>query len=75
MAFDAGNRGPIMGEPSAGSTGKTAVLTLAGEGSWKLRVTVTPRPRCAISSRACADASMARARFSGVSVRTLGEIS
>ena len=41
VAFDAGNRGPIMGEPSAGSTGKTAVLTLAGEGSWKLRVTVT----------------------------------
>jgi len=41
VAFDAGNRGPIIGEPSAGSTGKTAVLTLAGEGGWKLRVTVT----------------------------------
>src|SRR6266699_2358961 len=41
VAFDAGNRGPIMGEPSAGSTGKTAVLTLAAAGGWKLRVTVT----------------------------------
>src|SRR6266550_7918316 len=41
VAFEAGNRGPIMGEPSAGSTGKTAVLTLAAAGGWKLRVTVT----------------------------------
>ena len=41
MAFEAGNRGPVIGETSAGSTGKTAVLPLAGEGGWKLRVTVT----------------------------------
>jgi len=41
VAFAAGNRGPIIGETSAGSTGKTAVLALAGEGGWKLRVTVT----------------------------------
>ena len=39
VAFEAGNRGPIFGESSAGSTGKTAVLALAG--GWKLRVTVT----------------------------------
>ncbi len=39
VAFLAGNRGPIIGESSAGSTGKTAVLWLAG--GWKLRVTAT----------------------------------
>ena len=39
MAFRGGNRGPIIGEPSAGSTGQTAVLSLAG--GWQLRVTVT----------------------------------
>ena len=39
VAFRGGNRGPIIGEPSAGSTGQTAVLSLAG--GWQLRVTVT----------------------------------
>jgi hypothetical protein len=39
VAFLAGNRGPTIGESSAGSTGKTAVLWLAG--GWKLRVTAT----------------------------------
>ena len=39
VAFRAGNRGPIIGESSAGSTGQTAVLPLAG--GWQLRVTVT----------------------------------
>jgi len=39
VAFQAGGRGPSIGEPSAGSTGKTATLTLAG--AWKLRVTVS----------------------------------
>jgi peptidase S41-like protein len=39
VAFQAGGRGPSIGEPSAGSTGKTATLTLTG--GWKLRVTVS----------------------------------
>jgi C-terminal processing protease CtpA/Prc len=39
VAFRGGNRGPIIGEPSAGSTGQTAVLPLSG--GWQLRVTVT----------------------------------
>lgn len=39
VAFRNGARGPIIGEPSAGSTGQTGVLTLAG--GWQLRVTVT----------------------------------
>jgi C-terminal processing protease CtpA/Prc len=39
VAFAAGNRGPVIGETSAGSTGKTAVLALTG--GWKLRMTVT----------------------------------
>jgi hypothetical protein len=39
VAFQAGGRGPIVGETSAGSTGKTSVLGLAG--GWKLRLTVT----------------------------------
>jgi C-terminal processing protease CtpA/Prc len=39
VAFEAGNRGPIIGEWSAGSTGKTAVLALVD--GWQLRVTVT----------------------------------
>jgi carboxyl-terminal processing protease len=39
VAFQAGGRGPSIGEPSAGSTGKTATLTLAA--GWKLRVTVS----------------------------------
>ncbi|HEV8511117.1 MAG TPA: S41 family peptidase [Gemmatimonadales bacterium] len=39
VAFRGGNRGPIIGEASAGSTGQTAVLPLPG--GWQLRVTVT----------------------------------
>lgn len=39
VAFRGGNRGPIIGESSAGSTGQTAVIPLAG--GWQLRVTVT----------------------------------
>jgi C-terminal processing protease CtpA/Prc len=39
VAFQAGGRGATIGEASAGSTGKTATLTLAG--GWKLRVTVS----------------------------------
>jgi len=39
VAFQAGGRGPIIGEASAGRTGKTAILTLAG--GWKLRMTVS----------------------------------
>ena len=39
VAFLSGSRGAVIGESSAGSTGKTAVLWLAG--GWKLRVTVT----------------------------------
>ncbi len=39
VAFQAGGRGPIIGEASAGRTGKTASLTLAG--GWKLRMTVS----------------------------------
>ncbi|MGH7607016.1 MAG: S41 family peptidase, partial [Gemmatimonadales bacterium] len=39
VAFRNGSRGPIIGEPSAGSTGQTAILPLARD--WRLRVTVT----------------------------------
>jgi carboxyl-terminal processing protease len=39
VAFQAGGRGPIIGEASAGRTGKMAILTLAG--GWKLRMTVS----------------------------------
>jgi carboxyl-terminal processing protease len=39
VAFRAGGRGPIIGEPSAGSTGQTAVLPLAG--GWRVRLTVS----------------------------------
>ena len=39
VAFRGGNRGPLMGEASAGSTGQTAVLPIPG--NWQLRVTVT----------------------------------
>ncbi|MDP3909379.1 MAG: S41 family peptidase [Gemmatimonadales bacterium] len=39
VAFRNGSRGPIVGEPSAGSTGQTLVLPLAA--SWQLRLTVT----------------------------------
>jgi C-terminal processing protease CtpA/Prc len=39
VAFQSGGRGPSVGESSAGSTGKTAALTLAN--GWKLRVTVS----------------------------------
>jgi len=38
-AFRGGNRGPIIGGASAGSTGQTAVLPLPS--GWQLRVTVT----------------------------------
>src|SRR6267142_751978 len=38
-AFQAGGRGASIGESSAGSTGKTATLTLSS--GWKLRVTVS----------------------------------
>jgi carboxyl-terminal processing protease len=39
VSFRAGNRGPIIGEASAGSTGQTAVLPLPS--GWQLRLTVT----------------------------------
>ncbi|HEY3220752.1 MAG TPA: S41 family peptidase [Gemmatimonadales bacterium] len=39
VAFQAGGRGPLIGESSAGSTGETVVLALAA--GWKLRVTVS----------------------------------
>lgn len=39
VAFRAGNRGPIVGEPTAGSAGETAVFELSG--GWKLRLTVS----------------------------------
>src|SRR6267378_581372 len=39
VAFQAGGRGPSIGEVTAGSTGKTATLTLSS--GWKLRVTVS----------------------------------
>jgi hypothetical protein len=39
VAFQAGGRGPSMGETSAGSTGKTATLALPS--GWKLRLTVS----------------------------------
>ena len=39
VAFQAGGRGPIIGEASAGRSGQTAILTLAG--GWKLRMTVS----------------------------------
>ena len=39
VAFRTGNRGVIIGETSAGSTGQTAVVPLPA--NWRLRVTVT----------------------------------
>jgi hypothetical protein len=39
VAFQAGGRGPSMGETSAASTGKTATLALPS--GWKLRLTVS----------------------------------
>lgn len=39
VAFRNSGRGSIIGEPSAGSTGQTAVVKLTGD--WRLRVTVT----------------------------------
>jgi C-terminal processing protease CtpA/Prc len=39
VAFRNSGRGSIIGEPSAGSTGQTAVVKLPGD--WLLRVTVT----------------------------------
>jgi hypothetical protein len=39
VAFRGGNRGPIIGESSAGSTGQTVVIPLAG--GWQVRVTAT----------------------------------
>ena len=39
VAFQAGGRGPIIGEASAGRSGQTAILTLGG--GWKLRMTVS----------------------------------
>ncbi len=39
VAFQAGGRGPSIGETSAGSTGKTATLALPS--GWKLRLTVS----------------------------------
>lgn len=39
VAFQAGRRGPTIGETSAGRTGTTAILMLAG--GWKLRMTVS----------------------------------
>ena len=39
VAFQAGGRGPSVGETSAGSTGKMATLTLPS--GWKLRLTVS----------------------------------
>ena len=39
VAFRAGNRGTIIGETSAGSTGQTTVVPLPA--SWQVRVTVT----------------------------------
>lgn len=39
VAFQAGGRGPTVGEPTAASTGRTATLTLPS--GWKLRLTVS----------------------------------
>src|SRR5438093_224606 len=39
VAYRAGGRGPLVGEPTAGSTGQTAVLPLAA--GWKMRLTVS----------------------------------
>ncbi len=39
VAFRAGGRGALVGEPTAGSTGQTAVLPLAA--GWKIRLTVS----------------------------------
>jgi len=39
VAFRAGGRGPLVGEPTAGSTGQTAVFPLAA--GWKIRLTVS----------------------------------
>ena len=39
VAFRAGGRGPLIGEPTAGSTGQTGMLPLAA--GWKIRLTVS----------------------------------
>jgi hypothetical protein len=39
VAFRNGSRGPVIGEPTAGRTGQTVVLALAG--GWQLRLTAT----------------------------------
>jgi carboxyl-terminal processing protease len=41
VAFRNGSRGPIIGEPSAGSTGQALLLPLGGVAGWQLRLTVT----------------------------------
>lgn len=41
VAFRGGNRGAIIGEPSAGSTGQTIVLALGTGTGWQARLTVT----------------------------------
>jgi C-terminal processing protease CtpA/Prc len=41
IAFRGGNRGPIIGEPSAASTGQTIVLPLGTGTGWQARLTVT----------------------------------
>ena len=40
-AFQTGGRGAVFGEPSAGSTGATALFALPGGAGWKLRLTVS----------------------------------
>ncbi|HEY6090772.1 MAG TPA: S41 family peptidase [Gemmatimonadales bacterium] len=41
VAFRGGNRGPIIGEPSAASTGQTIVVALGTGTGWQARLTVT----------------------------------
>lgn len=42
VAFRGGNRGAIIGEPSAGSTGQTVVVPLGGaQTGWRVRLTAT----------------------------------
>jgi C-terminal processing protease CtpA/Prc len=41
VAFRGGNRGPIIGEPSAASTGQTVVVALGMGTGWQARLTVT----------------------------------
>src|ERR1041385_1248756 len=41
VAFRGGNRGPIIGEPSAASTGQTVVVALGTGTGWQARLTVT----------------------------------